>query len=69
VDKKKLNSEKANFVKWKNLDDNYDIEIYIEKEIVSDFKKKPEILIDVAVANVKAGKIGMLFIKKENVYG
>jgi len=69
VEKKKLNSEKANFVKWKNLDDNYDIEIYIEKEIVSDFKKKPEILVDVAVANVKAGKIGMLFIKKENVYG
>jgi hypothetical protein len=69
VKRRKLMREIDDFVKWNNTDEHYDFEVYIEKEIVPDFKKKPEILIDIAVGKVKDGEISILFIKKENVYG
>lgn len=69
MERRKLNSELDDFVRWKNLAENYNIEVYIEKEIIPDFKKKKELLIDLAVGHVKDGDISVLFIKKENVYG
>lgn len=64
------------FIHWKdtNLDDQLDncleIEVYIEKKIISELEEKPLIIIDAAIGELKGSKIGMLFMKKDsNVYG
>lgn len=54
-----------------NSKDNLDIEVYVEKTLISELEEKPLIIIDAAIGEIKGGeKIGMLLMKKENdVYG
>ncbi|MEJ2279539.1 MAG: hypothetical protein P8Y70_17615, partial [Candidatus Lokiarchaeota archaeon] len=53
MERRKLNSELDDFVRWKNLAENYNIEVYIEKEIIPDFKKKIASIVDDKDARAK----------------
>ena len=64
------------FIGWKNtniyekLNNDLEIEVYIEKKIIPQLEKKPLIIIDAAIGEVSGNKVGILFMKKDsNVYG
>lgn len=64
------------FIRWKdtniyeNIDDYLEIEVYIEKKIISELEEKPLIIIDAAIGEVNGNKVGILFMKKNsNLYG
>ena len=64
------------FIEWKNtniheeLDNDLEIEVYIEKKIIPELEKKPLIIIDAAIGEVSGNKVGILFMKKDSsVYG
>ncbi|MFX0041299.1 MAG: hypothetical protein ACFE8L_00165 [Candidatus Hodarchaeota archaeon] len=52
------------------MDKKLNINVFIEKNLLPELELKDQILIDVAIGEVKGVKIGMLFIKKsQDVYG
>ena len=64
------------FIRWKdtniyeNIDDCLEIEVFIEKKIISELEEKPLIIIYAAIGEVNGNKVGMLFMKKKsNIYG
>ncbi|MGB5913075.1 MAG: hypothetical protein WBH31_17930 [Promethearchaeia archaeon] len=64
------------FIEWKNtniyenLNTSLEIEVYIEKKMISQLEKKPLIIIDAAIGDVSGNKVGILFMKKDSkVYG
>ncbi|MFX1314120.1 MAG: hypothetical protein ACFFHD_16150 [Promethearchaeota archaeon] len=64
------------FIEWKdtnvyeNINNCLEIEVYIEKKIISQLEKKPLIIIDAAIGDVNGNKVGILFMKKDSkVYG
>ncbi|MFX1442209.1 MAG: hypothetical protein ACFFHV_02240 [Promethearchaeota archaeon] len=70
VEKHKVLDEKENFFQWKEIEDNPDIEIYIENDLISEFKEKKVVFIDIAIGELNGEQIGLLFIKKQkDVYG
>ena len=70
VEKYKVLDEKDDFIQWKEIEGNPNIEVYIENDLVSEFMEKELILIDVAIGELNGEQIGLLFIKKqEDVYG
>jgi len=75
VDKHKVEAD-SDFILWleTNLDElkfkESEIEVYIERSIISELEEKSMIIIDAAKGEVKNRTVGVLFIKKEsNVYG
>jgi len=55
---------------YENLNTSLEIEVYIEKKIISQLEKKPLIIIDAAIGDVSGNKVGILFMKKDSkVYG
>lgn len=70
VKKHKVLDEKENFFQWKEIEGKPNIEVYIENDLISEFKEKKLVLIDVAIGEVNGEQIGLLFIKKQkDVYG
>jgi hypothetical protein len=70
VEKFKILEESENFIRWNEIEDVFDIEVYIEKELLTELQEKKELLIDIAIGEVNGEQIGFLFIKKkEDVYG
>lgn len=70
VPKHKVLRDKKGFTKWEDLEDNYGVEVFLENEVIPEFQKKSEVLIDAALGQVDGRKMGMLFIQKgSNVYG
>jgi hypothetical protein len=70
VEKFKIIEEKSDFIQWREIVGDPQVEVYIETGIISEFTDMDLILIDVAVGQINGEKIGMLFIKKQNdVYG
>ena len=70
VEKYKVLDEKENFVLWKDIIDNPNIEVYIENDLIQELAEKDIVLIDVAVGELNGDQIGLLFLKKQNdVYG
>ncbi|MFX0179278.1 MAG: hypothetical protein ACFE78_03760 [Candidatus Hodarchaeota archaeon] len=64
------------FIRWKdtniyeNIDDCLEIEVYIEKKIISELEEKPLIIIDAAIGEINGNKVGILFMKKNSyLYG
>ncbi|MHA1491591.1 MAG: hypothetical protein ACTSRI_18295 [Promethearchaeota archaeon] len=78
VEKQKVLDD-GEFIQWTdtnvnnniNSNGNHDIEVYVEKTLISELEEKALIIIDAAIGEMKGGeKIGMLLMKKENdVYG
>jgi hypothetical protein len=53
-----------------NLENNNEIEIYIERTIIPELEEKSLIIIEAAIGNVESQEVGMLFIKRNsNAYG
>ena len=76
VEKHKVLDDKEEFVKWKKFDgithNDSNLQVYIEKCIIPEFKIKDFIKIDLLTYNtLESGEqVALLFIKKEdNVYG
>jgi len=70
VEKYKVLDEKDDFIQWKEIEGNPNIEVYIENDLISEFLEKELILIEVAIGELNGEQIGLLFIKKqEDVYG
>jgi hypothetical protein len=70
VEKHKVIDEKEEFLQWKDIEGNPNIEVYIENDLISEFEDKRIILIDVAIGELNEEQIGLLFIKKQkDVYG
>ncbi|MFX0060136.1 MAG: hypothetical protein ACFE8J_17705 [Candidatus Heimdallarchaeota archaeon] len=75
VEKYKVYND-SDFIEWKNtniydkINNCLEIEVYIEKKIIPQLEKKPLIIIDAAIGEVRGNKVGILFMKKDsNVYG
>lgn len=52
------------------MDKNLNINVFIEQNLLPELELKDQILIDVAIGEIKGVKIGMLFIKQsQDVYG
>jgi len=75
VEKRKV-IEDYEFVQWNNtnLQDidqtGLEIEVYIEKKILSELVDKSLVIIDAAIGKIEGNKVGMLFMKKDkDVYG
>ena len=70
VEKYKIFEDYEDFVEWKEIENNPDVEVFIENSIVSELEQKDHIIIDAVVGEANSGTIGMLFIKTEsNMYG
>ncbi len=70
VPKHKILNDRKGFIKWDNLDKDYGVDVFLEKDVIPELKSKPEVLIDAALGHVNGKEMGMLFIKKSsNVYG
>ena len=70
VKKFKIIEEKGDFIQWKEIMGDSQVEVYIETNLIPEFKDMDLLLIDVAIGQIDGEKIGMLFIKKQNdVYG
>lgn len=70
VKKFKIIEEKGDFIQWKEITGDSQVEVYIETNLIPEFKDMDLLLIDVAIGQIDGEKIGMLFIKKQNdVYG
>jgi hypothetical protein len=74
VKKQKVEEEISDFIRWTEFEkldpDDHRVELYIEKKLIPELKEKDIIVVDVAIGNLEDGnKMGMLFIKKDNVYG
>ena len=70
VKKFKIIEEKGDFIQWKEIMGDSQVEVYIETNLIPEFKNMDLLLIDVAIGQIDGEKIGMLFIKKQNdVYG
>jgi len=70
VEKYKILEDKAEFIKWTNIENNPNVEVYIESMVLPDLEQKELIIIDVIIGEVHGEKIGILFIKKQgDVYG
>ena len=76
VEKHKVLDDKEEFVKWKRFDginpDDSNLQVYIEKSIVPEFKTKDIVKIDKFSYNcMESGEqLTLLFIKHDNdVYG
>ena len=70
VEKFKIIEEKGDFIQWKEIMGDPQVEVYIETNLIPEFKELDLLLIDVAIGQINGEKIGMLFIKKQNdVYG
>ena len=69
IEKQKV-IEDGDFIEWTDLDKNLNINVFIEQNLLPELELKDQILIDVAIGEIKGVKIGMLFIKKsQDVYG
>ena len=75
VEKHKVISD-SDFLLWPetNLEEirfqGDEIEVHIERSIISELEEKSMLIIDAAKGEVKNRTVGVLFIKKEsNVYG
>ena len=70
VEKHKVLDEKENFIQWKEIKDNPNIEVYIENELMQELTQKTILLIDVALGELNGEQMGLLFLKKQqDVYG
>ncbi|MGV9199829.1 MAG: hypothetical protein ACOC44_05970 [Promethearchaeia archaeon] len=74
VKKQKIEKELTEFIRWQKFEslepNDPRVELYIEKELIPELEGEDLLVIDVAIGNLEDGnKMGMLFIKKENVYG
>lgn len=70
VEKYKIFEDKENFILWKDIEGDHDIEVYIEENIISEYIEKDLILIDAAIGELNGDQICLLFIKKQkDVYG
>ncbi|MHA1274091.1 MAG: hypothetical protein ACTSQJ_15405 [Promethearchaeota archaeon] len=72
IEKKKILDELNDFVHWKEIENNFKIDVYIEKSILPELINQDLIIIDAIVEELSNGKkVGMLFIKNTNpnVYG
>jgi len=69
IEKQKV-IEDGDFIEWTDLDKNLNINVFIEQNLLPELELKDQILIDVAIGEIKGVKIGMLFIKQsQDVYG
>lgn len=69
IEKQKVIKD-GDFIEWTDLDNDLNIDVFIEKNLLPELELKDQILIDVAMGDIKGVKIGMLFIKKsQDVYG
>lgn len=74
VEKQKVLDDSEEFFHWNEIEgvssEYPDIDVYIESSLIPELMEKKFLLIDAVVGEVKGGKIGLLFLKKENdVYG
>jgi len=70
IERYKILEDSGDFVSWKEIENNPDIEVFIEKSVISDLEEKEKVIIDAVVGDTIHGPIGMLFIKNEkDVYG
>ena len=65
VEKKEVLDGYLDFKKWPEIEENPDIEVYIEASLIPELKEKDKITIDAAIGEVKGEKIGMLFIQRD----
>lgn len=59
------------FIKWNDFEEDYDLEVYMEKSIIPELKDQGLIVIDAILSEINGKKMGMLFMKRLNnkVYG
>lgn len=72
VKKRKLTEDRAEFIQWKQIVDEPNIEVFIEKNIVPELESQDIWLIDAVTGTLPNGdKMGMLLLKNPNkdVYG
>ncbi|MFX1274948.1 MAG: hypothetical protein ACFFBP_03710 [Promethearchaeota archaeon] len=66
VEKYKVFEGYVEFVKWDSIEENPDVEVYMEKSIIPELEEKGIIVIDAIVSEVKGKKMGLLLMKKLN---
>jgi len=70
VEKHKVVDDKEDFIQWKEIEGNPNIDVYIENDLISEFMEKELVLIDVAIGELNGEQIGLFIIKKQkDVYG
>lgn len=70
IERERITESPFEFVRWRDIINNGDIDVYIEKSIIPELSQKEEMIIDAAIGEINGKRIGMLFIKKDqNVYG
>jgi len=66
VEKNKVLEDIEDFVKWEEFKDDYNIEVYIEKQILPEFTSQDLVVIDAAIGTAGGNKMGMLFLQKDS---
>ena len=66
VEKEKVLESYPEFVQWTEIDENIDIEVYMEKSIIPELEAMGLIVIDAIISTIKNEKVGLLFMKKLN---
>ncbi len=66
VEKEKVLEGYPEFVKWEDIDEDVDIEVYMEKSIIPELEEKGLVVIDAIISDIKGKKVGLLFMKKLN---
>jgi len=71
VEKNKVLDGYPEFVQWADIDEDIDIEVYMEKSIIPELEERGLIMIDAIISDIKGKKVGLLFMKKlnNNTYG
>jgi len=70
VKKYKIFDDKEEFIQWTDIENDPDIEVYIEESIFAEIKADDLILIDAVFGEVNGKKTAYMFMKKnKNVYG
>jgi hypothetical protein len=54
------------FIQWNDIDENVDIEVYMEKSIVPELEEQGLVVVDAFISDIKGKKVGLLFMKKTN---
>ena len=70
MEKYKVVEDLEDFVLWKEIENNPNIEVFIEDKVVPELEQKEVVNIDAVVGESIHGTVGMLFIKNQtNMYG
>ena len=70
VEKYKIFEDKEEFIQWTEIENDPDIEVFIEEKVLPEIQADDLVFIDAIIADMKGEKTAFLFMRKnKDVYG